>query len=372
MNWFRKVFLIFIREDMANKSILGFFSTKQDNKDYVHRSLFLNVEVDQNQFFNFKLFNNGKMKASGRSRKTSNTELKTEIKNYVDELTKASKILTPDSINAIQRKLSQFTDDFFPKEISDFIIENKGEYYYIVIDDEIDINIPYGILMFPDPTVKDCISPAGFFLSEYFTIVRSKQSDNSSLSISNITVLSSDDLDCSKIEEQELSSYFNKLKPGILIPIADKNHFANVLSTIQPNCLHFCCHGNSNCQIISFKNNVYEYFDMEFFSLHRFPQNTIVFLNICLSAYTTYDDHVPRSIANKFIDRNAHLVIMTEWPISDAFASLIGTKFYLRLMNKETALQAVHKLKREAKSVQDKFTAMTYSLRGNPNLRIEI
>jgi len=358
---------------MANKSILGFFSTKQNNKDYVHRSLLLNIEVDQNHNFNFTLFNHGKMKASGRSRKTSTPELKTEIKAYVDELTKVSTILTPESIYAIQSKLSKFTDDFFPKEISDFIIENKGEYHYIVIDDdEIDINIPYGILMFPDQTAKDCISQEGFFLSEYFTIVRSKQSGNSSLSISNITVLSSDDLACSLSEEQELSSYFNKLKPGILIPITDKNHFADVLSTIKPNCLHFCCHGNSNCQIVSFKNNVHEYFEMEFFNLHRFPQNTLVFLNICSSAYTNYDDQIPRSIANKFIDRNAHLVIMTEWPISDAFASLIGTKFYRRLMNKETALQAVHKLKREAKRIEDKFTAMTYSLRGNPNLSIEI
>jgi hypothetical protein len=111
---------------------------------------------------------------------------------------------------------------------------------------------------------------------------------------------------------------------------------------------------------------------MAFFSLYRFPPNTLVFLNICYSAYTKYEDKVPRSIANKFIDRNAHLVIMTEWPISDSFASLIGTKFYRRLMSKETALQAVHNLKKEAKTIADKFTAMTYSLRGNPNLTIEI
>jgi len=358
---------------MAKKAILGYFSEKQISRDYKHRSIMLNVELDDEAYFQFSAFHNGKMAAKGRGRKKSSAALKDEIKIYVDELVAIARTPAPPAILSIQSKLSSFTDDFFPKNISDFLLSCKDEYSYLIIDDEdIGLNIPYGILFFPDRNVKNCISNRGFFLSEYYTIVRSISTNSTSLKITNVATISSDDLPGSTREESNLEALFNAIHPGAVISITDRNHLAAVLVNNDPNCFHFCCHGTRDCKIRLKKHGISEEIEMNFFNMHRFPQNTFVFLNICSSAYTHYDESIPRSIANKLIDRNTHLVVMTEWPIDDDFAYIIGTQFYARMFSDETALQAIHNIKKGTRNLSDKFTAMTYSLRGNPNLKISL
>ncbi len=356
---------------MPKKSILGRFITRTSSKEYNHRSLLLNVEIDSTNHFYFQLFNGGNKVFEGRSRISLSKELSASIKEYIDEISPLADNFDDRALLAIQSKLSQFTDDFLPKSISDYLIKNKSIYYYLVIEDEsIPINIPYGILFFPDRSVKKCISTKGFFLSEFFTVVRSKMSSESELTVKKVLTLSSDDLDGSKKEEEELFAYFNSKKPGLAEKIDDKNHFQSLIDRYNPNCFHFCCHGTENCEIATIKNGNIELIEMDFFNLHRFPDNTFIYLNICLSAYTKYDHTIPRSIASKFLDRNANLVVMTEWPIDDSFAYIIGTEFYKRVLDNETAVQAIHNIKTKAVTPIDKLTAITYSLRGNPNLKI--
>ena len=61
-------------------------------------------------------------------------------------------------------------------------IKNRNNYYYLVIEDEaIPVNIPYGVLFFPDRSITNCISDKGFFLSEYYTVLRSTSANESNL-----------------------------------------------------------------------------------------------------------------------------------------------------------------------------------------------
>lgn len=358
---------------MPTKAILGRFIEKYTNREYSNRSLLLNVEIDSKNHFQFNLFHNGKQLQVDHSKLFLSEEISEKIKSFIDDITPLSDQFNLDSLLMIQSRISSFTDDFFPKSISDILLTNHDQYKYLVIeDDEVPINIPYGILFFPDKNVEGCLSDRGFFLSEYYTIVRSSTTNSYTLDVNKFATLSTDDLDGSINEEKELVNFFENIKPGITRKIENVKDFANVLQTEDPNCIHFCCHGNTDCQIVSKKKGNDEIIEMDFFNLHRFPDNTFINLNICSSAFTQYDSKVPRSIANKLLNRNANLVIMTEWPISDSFAYIIGTELYKRILSNETVLQAVHNIKQKAINDSDKLTAITYSLRGNPNLRLII
>jgi hypothetical protein len=358
---------------MPTKAIFGRFIEKYINREYSTRSLLLNVEIDEKNHFQFNLFHNGKQLLKDHSKTCLSEEISEKIKGYVDEITPLADKYDMDSLLMIQSKISSFTDDFFPKSISDLLINNRDQYRYLVIeDDEVPINIPYGILFFPEKKVDGCLTDRGFFLSEYYTIVRSNTTNEYILDVNRFATFSTDDLDGSITEENELIAFFENKKPGITRKIESIDDLDEVLQTINPNCLHFCCHGSTNCQIFARKNGNEEIIEMDFFNLHRFPKNTFINLNICSSAYTQYDNKVPRSIANKLLNRNANLIVMTEWPISDSFAYLIGTGLYKRILKDETVLQAIHSIKKEAVTKSDKLTAITYSLRGNPNLRLSI
>lgn len=354
-----------------------FLTTGTTTKDFIHRSLLLNIELDQDDRFNFSLSTPSLIE--GKSNLKNTPIFSSQLNSFIDAI---ENIKSMNDLINIQTQLSPFTDDFLPLEIRKFLLHNKSLYDYIVIeDDSIDFNIPYGILFFPDKSTGISISGKGYFLSELYTPVRAiqeKQRKRENIKISDteinkICVLSSDDLPGSKKEEAAIIKYFNDKTNGIAVSIQDENELKAELSDQICNLYHFCCHGNEKCQIVSNKNGNRIEMNLSFFNMYRFPQNTTIFLNICLSNYTIYDGVAYRSISKKLINREAELVIMTEWPINDAVAYRMGTEFYKRIIEKnESPLVALHNIKKSFSTLPEKLTAITYSMKGNPYMRISI
>lgn len=353
-----------------------FFTIGTTTKDFTHRSLLLNIELDTDNRFTFTLSTPALIE--GKSKLSNTAVFTSKINLYIEKITT---IKTTADLIQVQSELSSFTDDFLPLNIRKFLLNNKSLYDYIVIeDDSIDFNIPYGILFFPDRSTGVSLSGKGYFLSELYTPIRAiqeKQSKKdikiSDTEINKICVLSSDDLPGSLKEEDDIIKYFNNKISDIAFSIQDENELETELTNQICNLYHFCCHGNKNNEILSNKNGKTIYMDLDFFNMYRFPQSTTIFLNICLSNYTKYDGVAYRSISKKFINREAELVVMTEWPINDDVAFRMGTEFYRRIIDmKETPLVAIHNIKKLFSSLDDKLTAITYSLKGNPYMRISI
>lgn len=352
-----------------------FFTIGSTTKDFAHRSLLLNIELDKDGRFNFTL--SATSLIEGKSNLLNNPVFVSRINSFIKDIENIKDIA--DIIN-VQRQLSSFTDDFLPLEIRKYLLANKSLYDYLVIeDDSIDFNIPYGILFFPDKSDGLSISGKGYFLAELYTPIRAIQEKSSNKTdipvseIEKVCVLSTDDLKGSIQEEKSIIDYFNSKKNNIAVSIQDEVQLEKELANQNCNLYHFCCHGNNKCQIVTVKKGTPRYLDTDFFNLCKFPQNTTIFLNICSSNFTVYDGITYRSISKKLINREAELIIMTEWPINDSVAFRMGTEFYNRVIEKkESALSAIHNIKKSFTTIPEKLTAITYSLKGNPDMRLKI
>lgn len=352
-----------------------FFTIGASTKDFAQRSLILNIELDDKSRFSFLLAAPNPIEA--KSALLYNSVFDSQIKGFITDF---ENIQDENDIIQLQKKLSKFTDDFLPLPIRKYLLANKDLYDYLVIeDDSIDFNIPYGILFFPEKSNGISISGFGYFLAELYTPIRAMQEKNerkesdSVSEIEKLCVLSSEDLPGSVQEETTIINYFNNIKSHLAISLQDEMHLENELKDHVCNLYHFCCHGTKNCKLATVKKGNPKYIDMDFFSLYQFPKHTTIFLNICSSNYTIYDGTNYRSISKKFINREAELVIMTEWPIDDTVAFKMGTEFYKRVIEKkEPALVAIHNIKKELTSISEKLVAITYSLKGNPNMKIAI
>lgn len=350
---------------MSFKNIIDEIFSHGSHKHFKYNSLILNVDLN-NSHLSFSLFHQGKKVAFGISRKELNNTLISDFKKLIKDYIISANYR---KFDMMQRTLSALTDDVVPQSIRDYFISYKTDFPYLVVEDEnLPYNIPYGIFFFPDRNITNCISKYGFFLSEYFTIIRSNQAKPNELLINTLGVISSEDLPGSLLEEKNINDLLNKNIN--IIPVNNISELEKALFKDNPECLHFCCHGNTNNEIIFFKNNHKNVIHRDFFNLHRFPDGAFIFLNICFSNYTNYETEIPRSISDKFLDRNSALVVVTEWPIYDSFAYTIGTNFYKEISNGLSAIEIVHKIKRNAKNLDEKVTALSYSLRGNPNLKI--
>lgn len=363
---------------MRRRILDRFFSTGTTTKDYAHRSLLLNIDLNESNKFCFTL--SASEIIEGKSKLSFDSNFKTNIQNIIISIIKLSinNKLTDDEffkqLTSIQSTLSVLTDDLLPQAIREYFLVNKDLYDYLVIeDDNIDFNIPFGILFFPTNTEKKSITGRGFFLSELYTLIRSTETSESVLQLTKARTLSSENLPCSILEEKEILDFFNSKISNIAEPINSIEELEDSLKNESCNLYHFCCHGGFDCNIIAQKSGIDNEIGIDMFNLIRFPDHTFVFLNICLSNYTTYENEIPRSISNKLINRHSELVVVTEWPINDFVGFNMGTNFYKEVFEEgRTSIQAIHNIKKNITDKRHKFTAIAYSLKGNPNLRFEV
>ncbi len=363
---------------MRKRILDRFFSTGTTTKDYAHRSLLLNIDLNESNKFCFTL--SASEIIEGKSKIPFDSSFKTTIQNIIVSIIKLSideKLSDDDfykQLTLIQSKLSVITDDFLPQSIREYFLVNKDLYDYLVIeDDNIDFNIPFGVLFFPKKSENQSITGRGYFLSELYTLIRSTETSESVLQLTKIRTLSSENLPGSILEERAILDFFNSKISNIAEPINSIEELEESLKNESCNLYHFCCHGGINCNIISEKKGIENEIGMDMFNLIRFPDHTFVFLNICLSNFTTYENEIPRSISNKLINRHSELVVVTEWPINDFVGFKMGTNFYTEVLEKgRTSIQAIHNIKKNITNKRNKFTAIAYSLKGNPNLRFEV
>jgi hypothetical protein len=338
-------------------------------KDFKHNSILINIDTLQGDRLSISLYVNGSERAKGTSRKVFDEDFVNRAKN---EIQKHLVDLTHCDIRSLQSKMSELTDDILPQSVRDFLIKYRNDYNYLVIEDDcVGLNFPFPILFFPVSDSQNTISEYGFFLSEKYTIVRANSNISEDIEVKKIAILSSEDLKGSIEEERKISDILDNGTNVEIINVENQNHLEQLLTKNQPEVFHFCCHGNEKNQIVFMKNGAYESIDVDYFNLFRFLDSSIIILNICFSNYTNYITPCPRSIAEKVLDRNAGIVLSTEWPIDDRFAYAVGTNIYKSIIDGKSIIEILHMTKMQASSFCEKMTALTYTLRGNPNIFVK-
>lgn len=364
--------LIYGIEKMNFGNKITSFKLVKPDKDFRHHSTTLFIELDDEGYCNFRLNYNGQLREYPKSRIVLNDVFTQRITTIIFNCFIKGEYQDPILFSDYQSELAEITDDLFSRELRKDIFLIKNNIKYLVISDEyMPINLPYPILFFPDPTYKNGISENGFFLSEVFTIIRSSIPTYNEIKINEVFTLSSDDLTGSTKEEQILNDFFES-KSISTVSLEDLDVLKQALHDAKGDLFHFCCHGSVDNCIVFQKSGKWHEIKMNDLSLSKFKDGSFLVLNICNGNFTNYDVQIPRSMADKLLDRNAELVLTTEWPIYDNFAFFLGTSLYKSLLNKKSIAYTLHELKEKAITFDDKITALGYTLRGNPNLKINI
>lgn len=348
------------------------FKLVKPDKDFRHHSTTLFIELDDEGYCKIRLNYNGKLKKYPKSRIVIDDVFIERFTSIISKCFINGEYQDSKLFSDYLSELAEITDDLFSRELRKDIFLIKNNIKYLVISDEyMTINLPYPILFFPDPTYKNGISENGFFLSEVFTIIRTSIPTYNEIKINEVFTLSSEDLAGSIKEEQIIKDFFES-KSIYAESIEDINLLKKALKDNKGDLFHFCCHGSDDNSILFQKSGKWHKIKMNDLSLSKFKNGSLIVLNICYGNFTNYDFQIPRSIADKLLDRNAELVLTTEWPIDDSFAFFLGTTLYKSLLSKKSIAYTLHEIKEKASTFDHKITALGYTLRGNPNLKINI
>ena len=359
---------------MGVKSVINkiIYKNSQGNREFRHRSVLMIIGYNSDRYLEYTFRHKDSLIQKRSDSIFSQTDFN-NIKAIVDQISKDLETLTVDKVVEIQDLMSVITENFLPKAIIDFLLKNKNSISYIAIDDDdLPFDIPFNLFFIPDYNEQgEYITNYGFFLGEKFTISKlTEDSDMAQLQIRNIGIISSEDLPGSIREEIDIKQTFNGRQNVNIVSLSSNDEIKRFIQQSNPECLHFCCHGNPRQEIIYNKNNSYIYFTMDELNLIRFKTGAFIFLNICYSGYSKYDNGAIRSIARKFLSKNSKLVISSEWPINDNFGGNIGLNFYKSICRDRIAIQVIHELKNNANGLQEKICAVAYTLRGDPKITL--